>query len=85
MHALAVIQYAQVVELADLLAFLSATADEQSDDPVLLNRVQHSLPDLVQRWRSLGLGWSETHLDLWYQTLRSSQDQSRSLSDFFSP
>lgn len=78
-------KYVQVVELADLLAFLCATADEQSDDPVLLHRVQHSLPDLVLRWRSLGLGWSETHLDLWYQTLCSSQDQDRSLSDFFSP
>lgn len=76
-------QCAQVIELADLLAFLCTGPDD--DTSPLLHRVERFLPDLVLRWRRSGLGW-ETHvLDRWFGQLRESHDQNSSLKSIFVP
>lgn len=74
-------QCAQVIELADLLAFFCTIPDDNTSP--LLHRVERFLPDLVLRWRRSGLGWETTILDRWFTLLRESHEQTSSLKSMF--
>ena len=74
-------QCAQVVELADLLAFFTVTPEDGA--PVLIHRVERYLPDLVLRWRSSGLGWDSAFLNRWFAHLCGNLEQTRSLKSIF--
>ena len=74
---------AQVIQLADLLSYLCIESDTNEDADVI-NGLQVFLPDLITRWRSMGMTWSEEHFTNWYRWLCKSREQSRVIREILS-
>ena len=74
---------AQVIQLADLLSHFSLE-DGIDADASPTSRLQTFLPDLITRWRGMGLAWDDERLEFWQTWLFASREQSRSIRSIFS-
>jgi putative nucleotidyltransferase with HDIG domain len=75
--------FAQVIQLADLLSFFCIESEAGPEDDVIA-MLQGFQPDLITRWRGLGLAWNDEHCRHWYSWLCKSREQSSTLRESFS-
>lgn len=75
--------FAQMIQLADLLSFFCIESEAGQDDDVIA-KLQLFLPDLITRWRGMGMAWNDEHCRHWYSWLCKSREQSGTIREIFS-
>jgi hypothetical protein len=75
--------FAQVIQLADLLSFFCIESEAGQGDDVIAH-LQLFLPDLMTRWRGMGIAWNDEHCRHWYSWLCTNREQSGTIRGIFS-